>query len=243
MKSWKIGELARRTGLTVRALHHYDHLGLVRPSARTASGHRLYGEGDLARLQQVASLRALGFPLGEIRALLGPGGIAALEVLGLHVDRLREEVRARERLLGRLEAARAALRSAGTVSAEELIRTIKETTMIEKHYTPEQLETLRQRREALGEAHVREVEAEWPRLMDAVRAEMDAGTDPAEPRVQALAARWRALVEEFTGGDPGIRQSLESVYREEESVQGMDVAAMRPLMEYVGRAWAAGAAG
>jgi DNA-binding transcriptional MerR regulator len=50
---WRVGELARRTGLTVRALHHYDEIGLLRPSLRTPSGHRLYAGADVSRLQQI----------------------------------------------------------------------------------------------------------------------------------------------------------------------------------------------
>ena len=57
----KVGELARRTGLTVRTLHHYDAIGLLRPSLHTEAGYRLYTAGDIARLQQVISLRQLGF--------------------------------------------------------------------------------------------------------------------------------------------------------------------------------------
>ena len=64
----RIGALARRTGLTVRALHHYDAIGLVRPSASTDAGHRRYTAADVARLQQVVSLRALGLPLDAVRA-------------------------------------------------------------------------------------------------------------------------------------------------------------------------------
>ena len=91
----------------------------------------------------------------------------------------------------------------------------------------------------MGEDRIREVEAEWPRLMDEVRAEMERGTDPADPRVQALARRWQGLVSEFTGGDPAIAQSLRNLYQNESHVAGMDVGAMRPLMEYVGKAMAA----
>ena len=58
----KVGELARRTGLTVRTLHHYDEIGLLRPSLHTESGHRLYTAADVGRLQQVVSLRQLGRP-------------------------------------------------------------------------------------------------------------------------------------------------------------------------------------
>ena len=67
---YRIGELASMTGVTVRTLHHYDNLGLLRPSGHSESGYRLYSQADLARLQQVMTLRYLGFPLERIRELL-----------------------------------------------------------------------------------------------------------------------------------------------------------------------------
>ena len=64
-KHWKIGELARATGLTVRTLHHYDEIGLLVPSERTQAGYRLYGEQDVRRLYEIRALRDLGIPLGD----------------------------------------------------------------------------------------------------------------------------------------------------------------------------------
>jgi MerR family transcriptional regulator, thiopeptide resistance regulator len=242
MRTWKVGELAKQTGLTVRTLHHYDEIGLLSPSHRTAAGHRLYVEDDVARLQQVASLRNLGFPLEEIRDVLNEKRMSPLQVVQLHADRLREQVRSQQRLVERLDALAQGLRTAETVSADQLIQTIEEITMFEKYYTQEQMDYLAQRREQVGEARIKEVEAEWPRLMGEVRAEMERGTDPCDPRVQEMARRWKGLVEEFTGGNEGIRQSLGNLYQNESTVHGMDVAGMRPLMEYVGRAWGCGQA-
>jgi DNA-binding transcriptional MerR regulator len=67
---WKIGELAKRTGVSIRTLHHYDEIGLLSPSHRTESGHRLYGREEVVRLQQVLSLRQSGFSLEQIREML-----------------------------------------------------------------------------------------------------------------------------------------------------------------------------
>src|SRR5947208_9929352 len=91
----KVGELARRTGLTVRTLHHYDAIGLLRPSLHTGSGHRLYTAGDVARLQQVLSLRQLGFSLEEVRGCLDRPGFSPLEVIELPLARLREQIELR----------------------------------------------------------------------------------------------------------------------------------------------------
>jgi DNA-binding transcriptional MerR regulator len=242
-KRWTVGELARATGLTVRTLHHYDRIGLLRPSARSSAGYRLYGERDLARLQQIRSLRQLGFTLEQIRELLDRGGDDAashLHVIELHLARLREQIRAQQLLRDRLERIAERLRAAEKVPAEEFIQSIVEMTMFERYFTPEQTDRIAKRREMLGDERIREVEAEWPRLMEEVRAEMEKGTDPSDPRVQALARRWRALLEEFTGGDPGIAASLNRMYEQETTVHGIDTASMRAMGEYIGRALAAG---
>ena len=236
MKGLKVGELARRTGITVRTLHHYDALGLLSPAARTASGYRLYGAKDVVRLQQILSMRQLGFSLEEIEACLGEASFTPLRVIELHLERLQERIAAQERLRDRLAGLAEQLRMAHPVSPDEFIQTMEMMTMFDKYYTPEQLKQLEERRTAVGEERIREVEAEWPRLMAEVQAQMDKGTDPTDPRVQQLAERWMGLVREFTGGDPGIQKSLENLYEGESSVRGMDTGPMREMGAYIGRA-------
>jgi DNA-binding transcriptional MerR regulator len=236
---WKVGELARQAGLSVRALHHYDAIGLLAPSRHTASGHRLYGAADVARLQQIKSLRQLGFSLEQIRDCLNGPDFSPLRLVESHLAHLREQVALRQRLCARLEALAAHFRAAEEVSAEEFLQTIEAMNMVEKYYTPEQLKYLEERRQAVGEERIREVEAEWPRLMAEVRAAMDRGADPAGPEAQELARRWMGLVREFTGGDPGITQAVKSMWQQEQNIHGMDTAPVRELMEFINRALAA----
>src|SRR5260370_11673481 len=94
----KVGELARRTGLTVRTLHHYDEIGLLKPSLHSEAGYRLYTAADVARLQQVLSLRQLGFALEEVRDCLDRPCFSPLEVIRLHVARLREQIELERKL-------------------------------------------------------------------------------------------------------------------------------------------------
>ena len=219
---WKIGELAKRTGVSIRTLHHYDEIGLLSPSHRTGSGHRLYGREEVVRLQQVLSLRQMGFSLGDIRDMLAHRPSEARHVIELHIVRLKEQIAMQQDLCARLEAIAARY---PTASAEEFINAIEVMTMFEKYYTKEQLETLQQRAETIGEARIKEVEQEWPKLIADVRAEMQRGTDPKDPRMQALAKRWMELVHEFTGGDAGITQSLRNLYANEPGVvaeRGLD---------------------
>ena len=232
----KVGELARRTGLSVRTLHHYDEIGLLSPSRRTPAGHRLYTHGDVARLQEIVSLRQLGFPLDEIKSLLDAPGHEPLRTIEMHADAVREQIDARHRLLDRLDRIAGGLRATGAASGAELVDGIEELTKFEKYYTKEQLDALAERGAQVGEERIREVEAEWPRLMAEVQAEMDKGTDPRSEVVQALARRWMALVEEFTGGDPGIERSLRTMYESESQVHGMETGPMKEMMAYITQA-------
>ena len=236
----KVGELARRAGVSVRALHHYDEIGLLAPASRTESGHRRYADAEVVRLQQIVSLRQLGLSLDEIRACLLDPGYSPRRVIDLHIARLREGIAAQRRLCERLEALAGSLDSKEDVSVAEVLETIKEITWMEKYYTPEQLEELKRRGEEIGQERIRQVEAEWPDLMAKVRAEMDRGTDPTSETVRALARRWMELVREFTGGNPGIERSLGQVWQEEEeNVHGIETAPMREMMAYVQKALAA----
>jgi hypothetical protein len=111
--------------------------------------------------------------------------------------------------------------------------------MLDKYYTPEQLERIKERGQQVGEERIRQVQEEWPKLHAEVQAEMAKGSDPASEPVQALARRWMGLVNEFTGGDPGIENSLRKMYEQEDNIVGMDVAAMRPMMAFMDKAIAA----
>jgi DNA-binding transcriptional MerR regulator len=239
-RCWKVGELAERTGLTVRTLHHYDAIGLLSPSVRTSSahgsGHRLYTVEDVARLQQILSLRMLGFALDSIREYLARDDYDPRQVVRLHLDRVRGQVSELKRLESRLTALADALDRAEIVSADEFLTTIEEMTMFEKYYTPEQLNYLARRREEIGEDAMREAPAQWEALQADVQKAVDDGLDPADPKAQELARRWFALVNAFTGGDAGIMQSLKRMYQNEETIHGMDVAAMRPGMQWIEKA-------
>src|SRR5580700_1278451 len=68
--TWRIGEVATATGLTVRALHHYDQIGLVVPSGRTSGGHRLYTSADVVLLYEVTAMRQLGLSLEQVGVVL-----------------------------------------------------------------------------------------------------------------------------------------------------------------------------
>ncbi|MEO0600344.1 MAG: MerR family transcriptional regulator [Myxococcota bacterium] len=100
-----VSEVAALARVSVRTLHHYDKIGLLRPSERSEAGYRLYDDADLVRLHEVLTWRALGFPLDEVRALLDDAGHDRLEALFLHRERLVAEVGALHERLAALDEA------------------------------------------------------------------------------------------------------------------------------------------
>ena len=88
----KIGELAKRTGLTVRTLHHYDALGLLSPSARSDAGYRLYNQADVARLHRIFALRRFGLSLADIGAYLTRPDLPLADVVRQQIAMLTQQI-------------------------------------------------------------------------------------------------------------------------------------------------------
>ncbi len=211
------------------------------PREEPQSGHRLYTRADVERLQQIQSLRLMGFPLEEVKRLLSGSSLSLRRVIDLHLVRLQEQIVMQSRLAERLSSLAAHLERADDVTTDALCQMIEAMTSMEKYFTPEQLDTLRARREEATEARVREVEREWGELIPAVQHHMEVGTAPESPEMLALARRWKALVEEFTGGDAGISRAVMDMYRQEGDVlcRRMSHVPTAAMFEYIGRSYRA----
>jgi MerR family transcriptional regulator, thiopeptide resistance regulator len=140
-KVWKIGELARDTGLTIRTLHHYDQLGLLSPLSRSEGGHRCYTGDDVRRLHRIVALRSLGISLEQIGSLLDgePDPVSLLRrQLDVVDERIRMAITVRARILDVL-----ASRSLNAEpSIGQLLQLIEETSAMSEPNTPEQFSSL-----------------------------------------------------------------------------------------------------
>ena len=206
-RTWRIGALAGMAHVSVRTLRHYEAIGLLRPTARTEAGYRLYAGADVARLYRILALRSLGLPLAEIGRALGAETSLA-DVLARQLEAVERRMTADGGLRRRLQALIETCAGDGEPTAGELTRTMEAMAMSDRYYTREQQETLAERREALGPDGMRAAEQAWADLIADAEAHRAAGTDPAAPAMQKVAERWRGLIEQFTGGDPGMRESL-----------------------------------
>jgi len=211
-RTWKVGELARETGLTVRALHHYEQRGLLRPPARTEAGYRLYAAEDVERLYRILALRQLGVSLQEIGDVMrGEGDLGSLLARQQQAVAIQLELyRTLQWKLGQLVKA---LGDDGN-RTERFIETMEAITKMDKYFTPEQQAELAARQEALGPGGMQKAEKDWVDLIRDVRTEIDAGTSPEDVRIAPLAERWRNLVHAFTGGNLGIAKGVAQQYKD-----------------------------
>ncbi len=129
-RGWKVGELAKATGLTVRTLHHYDDVGLLVPWERTSAGHRLYADQDVRRLYHILALRGLGLGLEEIASLLDDD-VSLLDTVRRHLGQVERELEHRHRLRRRLREILDALERAVEPAIDEFIDAMEAMTVIE----------------------------------------------------------------------------------------------------------------
>ena len=212
--SMQIQEFAQRTGVTVRTLHHYDRLGLLRPGGRTASGYRLYGERELIRLQQIATLKFIGCSLDEIKAVLSGPGSNLGETLKLQQEALERKRRTLDRALRAVVRAQKLFAESGRADWNalqhiiEVIQMEQDKSWILQYFTPEQQAKLIARNTKIRS----DGEEGWAKLIPEIEAAAKNGLDPASDEGRSLIERHQELVNLFTGGDPAIQAGLERLY-------------------------------
>jgi MerR family transcriptional regulator, thiopeptide resistance regulator len=236
---WRIGEVATATGLTVRALHHYDQIGLVVPSARTSGGHRLYTDADLAVLYQVTALRQLGLSLEQI-AVLAAGQADVRQVIDQQLAQVDRQIRTAARLRGRLLAARDAGADADGAGFAEIIKLAGDLT---GYLDAEQIDTMQRRMSDLGVVGEHAVGVEMPRLYAEALAEMRSGTPPDDPAVRRIVNRLDELSELLRGRpDSEIGDAVRALWvdRGRQRPTGHGGADWGELVAYLDRARSAG---
>jgi DNA-binding transcriptional MerR regulator len=126
---WKVGELAKLAGLTIRTLRFYDQIGLFSPCGHSNSGYRLYTETDISRLQQILSLKELGLSLEQIKSVMAGDQLSLYDVVTLQMDRLKENIRVQEKLLHELENVSSRMKKNEPLSVEHFTKIMRTMRM------------------------------------------------------------------------------------------------------------------
>ncbi|MFY0759684.1 MerR family transcriptional regulator [Metabacillus dongyingensis] len=216
-KTWKVGELAKQTGLTVRMLHHYDKIGLFSPSQSSEKGHRIYTETDIAKLQQIMSLKQLGFALDEIKRIMENSNLNPVEVIKVQLESVKESIQIQEQLCSRLERIYELLDSQQEVKAEQFINLIEVINMsTDKYFTQEQQEKMFKQLELEKR---KQYVSEWLEITAKIRGEYEKGIPPENLTVTQLAKQWNEFLDKLTFRDPEISKAAERYYKENPEIQ------------------------
>ncbi|MGW0810429.1 MerR family transcriptional regulator [Nonomuraea sp. NPDC002799] len=194
-RTWRIGELARETGLTVRTLHHYDRLGLLSPLSRTEGGHRSYTSGDVRRLHRIVALRSLGISLEEIGTLLD-GEPDPTGLLRHQLEVVEERIRNARDLRARLLDALTDLGRNTEPSVPQLLHIIEETVAMNEPMTPTQFAELKEQLQR----RVRDLGDEDFAALS--RKKEDAWNALSRQEQQRLTEQHRKMLPPAAGGNP-----------------------------------------
>jgi len=213
-----IGELAKRSGVTVRALRYYESKGLLNPS-RSEAGQRVYKYPEITRLQQIQLLKRAGFTLAQIKSMLGSAIINAKTVLCVQEQLLEKQLAETQRSLRAIKEALSNLQGTET-DLFTLCNMIKlgESVMDEekwkkvwsKFYSEEGIERWAKAREAVPEETKLAHEAAWPDIL--ARTEKLVGTDPASKAAQAILLEWNAMTKVIYDIDPSLTRTAAKLY-------------------------------
>jgi DNA-binding transcriptional MerR regulator len=215
-------EFAKAAGVTVRTLHVYDRLGLLRPAMRTDSGYRLYGEAELERLEQILALRFVGFRLEHIKELLQGPKWPLIVALRMQREIVAQQKRKLEAAASAIEQAEATLIADASADRWKMLRNIIEALKVENDYSWTQnyyndaaREKLEQFRKDTPSEVIEQGQRDWTALLAEVEEAAERNEDPASEHAQALANRWRGLLRQFTRGDADVQQGLNKLWSDQ----------------------------
>ena len=243
-----ISEVCRRTGLTSRTLRFYEARGLVSP-LRTYSGRRLYGAGELERVNLIVSLKRAGLTLSQIARLTGRGAINLKQLIDAQLEAIAE----RKAELGEAEVLLKYVKSridrGEPVDAATFCSLIKneELTMqddqwkkvLGEHYSEEELEHWRANPPPVDFDQA-EYSRKWKDLGDRIQAALP--LDPASGEAQAFVREWNGLLEPFRqAATPEMMAGARSFWDNADQYRGkVEMPFSREVMDFIARAQAAG---
>jgi DNA-binding transcriptional MerR regulator len=221
MKAYTVSQLAKMAGVSVRTLHYYDKIGLLKPSSRSDAGDRQYQWRDLLRLQQILFFKELDLPLREIQAILDDPDFDEVQALQGHRRRLEGQMARLTQLLHTLDKTLLRLtEDTMPLSDEELYEgfTKEQRERYEREakemYDPEVVQATNQRIRRLNKQQWEAVKAEGDDVTREIAALTDQAPDAAE--VQALIAHHHAWVENFYPANAEVYRGLGHLYTEHE---------------------------
>nr|WP_315253831.1 MerR family transcriptional regulator [uncultured Duganella sp.] len=205
----KIGELAARSGLTVRALHHYDDIGLLTPSARADSGYRLYHRDDVARLHKIQALRKFGMSLADIATFLASPDAPFADVVSQQIAALDQQIKQASTLREQLGRLQQQMSGDGDPALEDWLGALEHMKLYEAYFTPEEL-----RRLPFWQQDARR-NAKWRAMTEELKSLMARGVPTDSEAATALAQRWMETLEQDTGANLAFAMRMTAMLQQQ----------------------------
>ncbi|MNV45697.1 HTH-type transcriptional activator mta [compost metagenome] len=192
----------------------------------TESGHRLYTDEDMRVLQQILTLKQLGFSLEEIKKLITNPDYDPIGLLNIQLSKLQQQIDTLAELKERVQQIHDHLRLGTTATSEQFMMVMRLMNMIQSpQFNAEQVELLRSRYLSMGSDETMQSYATGRQLLEEFRAYLGQEKQPDDPDVLALARRWKDETELYLQIDEPFIQSAERYYKEnpdEGLIHGMD---------------------
>lgn len=205
---YTVKQVAKLSGVSVRALHHYDEIGLLKPAHIGANRYRYYGEDELLRLQQILIHRELDIPLSEIAAILDAPGFDRLATLQGQRDRLEQEARRYAELVQTIDRTIARLKGDRAMQDADLYKGISpekqaeyEAWLIDRYGgdMPERIETSRKAWAELTEAEQQTLQDDLRELEQGLAEGLRRGVPREARSLDPLLERHRAWISRMWG--------------------------------------------
>ncbi len=221
----RIGELSKRTGITIRALRHYDEIGLLSPSARSEGGFRLYGQEDVGKLYRIQALCRLNLSLAEIQQLLSEGGAAFPDVVEKQIAFLNHQISHAVALRDHLAELQSRLARSSEPAIDDWLGVLAQMSVAPRYFNDEERDALAAHR-VCGKADLAEDKAA---LITALRQLVAQGAAADSDDAQELGYRWIQLLMSEVGNDEGLLMKYYAMQWNEDALHllsGIDQAGM-----------------
>jgi DNA-binding transcriptional MerR regulator len=201
---YQVRDVARIAGISIRALHHYDSIGLLVPKGRTTGGYRLYSDDDLLRLQQILIGRELGLSLEAIRRSLDDPRFDLRAALQAQRVQLQQRARQTSEMIGAIDAALALLDQRQTGETMDMKQVFDgfdpakyEEEAKQRWGNTEAYRESKRRTDLYGPEQWQQIKAEQAQIYGEAAAALDAGKDATDPEVMAIADRHRRFIDRW----------------------------------------------
>ncbi|MBU5330871.1 MerR family transcriptional regulator [Anaerocolumna aminovalerica] len=214
----KIGDLANMTGITVRTLHYYDEIGLLKPSQVTEKGHRIYNMQSVKVLYQIIAMKDMGFSLDEIKDLILSKDIDILSLIEIQLSNVQEEIVQKQQLFGKLLKLKERIKGNKNLSLEDIQEIVPFINLsADKFFTKEQLVELKDRLSSFNSE--KEAGSEWFEFISKLKYCYKNKLSKTDITAIECIEYWKSITSQLIGEDEQMKNSIFEFHASQNNMQ------------------------